>query len=84
MKQDTLLVQCILQDGDSKTTAWIEAKKASIGKQILTSDSLDKTKEKRWWTIISVGNEKVEYSVIASKRPEDINDNPINKMRGNK
>lgn len=84
MKQDTLLVQCTLVSGNIRTTAWMEAEKAKKGIQVLSSDSMDKSSEASWWTILEVGTKKVAYATIAGKRGSDIWDNPINRMRGNK
>lgn len=85
MKQDTLLIQCILQKADNnqiETVVWIEAEKAKLGKQVLTSDVYDKTKTKNWWNIIQVGSNKVEYGKLSDRT--SIWDVEINKIRGNK
>jgi hypothetical protein len=88
MKQDTMLVQCVLQQSgphfNKTTTVWLEAERVGVGKQVLVSDAFDKDDEKQWWTVTSVGSEKVPYGKLADKQRTSIWDVSVNKLRGNK
>jgi hypothetical protein len=84
MKKDTILVQCKLQNENTETVAWLEESKVKVGRQVLTSDVFDKSQNKKWWTVLSIGTEKVSYEKMADRKSSDVWDIEVNKIKGNK
>lgn len=84
MKKDTMLTQCILKNDNRTIIVWIDSAKAVVGHDVLASDQFDKSDSKEWWEIVKVSNVRAPYDKIAGRKAEDIWENPINRMRGNK